>query len=90
MKKIITCCLIFNLCLLAVAGEKHVDYQRKDGTVTRVTYSGPKGSKTVSSRNMSSDEYELQKERDQSVAMTKAVFALIGYVLKSLLTGGRR
>ena len=90
MKKIITCYLILNFCLLAAAGETHVDYQRQDGTVTRVTYSGPEGYKTVSSKNMSRDEYEAQKAQDESIAMTKAVFALIGLVFKWMFTRSRR
>ena len=90
MKKIITCYLILNFCFLTVAEETHVDYKRQDGIVTRVTYSGPKGNKTVSSKKMDSNEYEAQKAQDESVAMTKAVFSLIGLVFKWMLTRNRQ
>ena len=82
MRKFIVCCLIFNLVFLAAAEDKHVDYVRNDGSVTRVTYSGPEGERTVKSENMSKEQYEERQKSD-------ALWKLVVFVLKALLRGNR-
>ena len=84
MKKVILAATLIFALYTTASADSHVDYVRKDGSATRVTYTQDRSGNTTVTRSQVSRE---QRESEQKWELVKAVAVLI---LKALFGGGGR